>query len=139
MQQRIDDLERRPVPLPCGLPQLTKDALEQVRKWDADASMDEQRKLISTLRRYVNDIAQENASLTDELDAAQDAIERLSHGHDLTMIDLWKGMFSVYGYDETRYRPWHSSTRSLHDFLWHLTWTEGGAWYAGDVQRPTPR
>ena len=46
LQERIDDLERRPEPLPCGIPKLTRVALEQVMKWDAEPCVADQRQTI---------------------------------------------------------------------------------------------
>ena len=53
LQQDIDDLEQRPEPMPCGMPELTRVALDQVRRWDSDARVDEQKKEIGRLREKV--------------------------------------------------------------------------------------
>ena len=53
LQRDIDDLEQRPEPMPCGMPELTRVALDQVRKWDSDARVDEQKKEIGRLREKV--------------------------------------------------------------------------------------
>ena len=53
LQQCIYDLNQRPEPLPCGMPELTRVALDHVRKWDSDARVDEQKKEICRLREKV--------------------------------------------------------------------------------------
>ena len=53
LQQCIYDLNQRPEPLPCGMPELTRVALDHVRKWDSDARVDEQKKEIYRLREKV--------------------------------------------------------------------------------------
>jgi chromosome segregation ATPase len=53
LQQDIDNLKQRPEPLPCGMPELTRAALDQVRKWDAEARVDGQKKEIRKLREEV--------------------------------------------------------------------------------------
>ena len=53
LQQDIDNLKQRPEPLPCGMPELTRAALDQVRKWDAEARVDGQKKEIRRLRQEV--------------------------------------------------------------------------------------
>jgi hypothetical protein len=53
LQQCIYDLNQRPEPLPCGMPELTRVALDQVRRWDSDARVDEQKKEIGRLREKV--------------------------------------------------------------------------------------
>jgi hypothetical protein len=51
--RRIDDLKQRPEPMPCGMPELTRAALDQVRKWDSDARVDGQKKEIGRLQAKV--------------------------------------------------------------------------------------
>ena len=53
LQQDIDDLEQRPEPMPCGMPELTRVALDQARRWDSDARVIEQKKEIGRLREKV--------------------------------------------------------------------------------------
>ncbi len=53
LQQDIDNLKQRPEPLPCGMPELTRAALDQVRKWDSDARVDGQKKKIGMLQAKV--------------------------------------------------------------------------------------
>jgi hypothetical protein len=53
LQRDIDDLEQRPEPMPCGMPELTRVALDHVRRWDSDARVDEQKKEIGRLREKV--------------------------------------------------------------------------------------
>ena len=113
LQERIDDLERRPEPMPCGMPELTRAALDQVRKWDSDARVDEQRKTNWHLRGYVKHNDKEIARLEEE-------VENMRMGHGLQMNDVWMGMFQEFDTIPMTYWPWHYSTRSLHDFLWHL-------------------
>ena len=113
MQQRIDDLERRPEPMPHGMPELTRAALDQVRRWDSDARVDEQRKTIWYLSRDVKHNDKEIARLEEE-------VENMRMGHGLQMNDVWMGMFEHFETTPMGYWPWHYSTRSLHDFLWHL-------------------
>ena len=53
LQRDIDNLKQRPEPLPCGMSELTRAALNQVLKWDAEARFDGQKKEIRKLREEV--------------------------------------------------------------------------------------
>ena len=120
LQQRIGDLERRPEPLPCGLPSLTRAALEQVMKWDAEPCIAEQKKTICQLGRSLKHTLKENATLEDNLAAAEATIDELRGGKGINMNEAWGGMFDAEGRQPLAYFPWHYSPRPLHDFLGSL-------------------
>ena len=117
LQERIDDLERRPEPLPCGIPKLTRVALEQVMKWDAEPCVADQRQTICRLSRSLRHVTKENTTLEDRLEAAEATIEELRVGDGIRMNDAWGGMFRSEGRVPEFSRQWHYSTRSLHNFL----------------------
>ena len=48
LKGRIESLEQRPDPRPC-LPELTRVALDTVRKWDSDVRVEDQRRRIAEL------------------------------------------------------------------------------------------
>ena len=120
LERRVAELEQRPEPMPCGIPELTRAALDQVRKWDSDARVDEQRKTIWHLSRDVKHNNKEIARLEEEVESANKTIENMRMGHGLQMNEVWMGMFEEFERSPMTYWPWHYSTRSLHDFLWHL-------------------
>ena len=113
LQDHIDDLERRPEPLPSGFPESTRAALDQVRKWDADVRVDKQKKTIALLQHDV-------VELREKLITAQQTTKALQNGHSLRMNDVWMGMYDGFETQPMNYREWEFSTRSLHDFLWHF-------------------
>ena len=117
LQQRIDDLERRPEPLPCGIPSLTRAALEQVMKWDAEPCIADQKQTICQLGRSLKHATKENATLEDNLAAAEFTIEELRFGEGIRMNNAWSGTFQSEGSLPAVRQPWHHSTRSLHNFL----------------------
>ena len=89
LQERIDDFERRPKPLPCGLPELTRKALDQVRKWDADVRVDEQKKTIWRLGQVVKHSNKEIEGLIEDNYA-------LSTGSIIEMKDFWRHFGHTY-------------------------------------------
>jgi chromosome segregation ATPase len=113
LKQRVAELEQRPEPLPHGLPELTRAALDQVRKWDSDVRVDKQRNTISSLGRDVKHGWKEIARLEDE-------IEQLRKGHGLQMCDVWAGAFESEERRPMHIWPWQQTERSLHDFLSNL-------------------
>jgi predicted RNase H-like nuclease (RuvC/YqgF family) len=88
LHQRIQELEQRPQLPKCGLPDLTRAALDQVRKWDADNRVEDQTKTIMNLRRDLKHEIKENARLEEE-------VQRCRLGKDLTMRNFWY-QFSTY-------------------------------------------
>ena len=105
--KRIDDLEQRPELPPCPLPELTRAALDAVRKWDCDDRVQDQIRRIQANH-------QKALALKDQ------EIELLKYGHGVVMTDAWCGMFQAEGTIPMIYWPWHKATRTLHDFLWNL-------------------
>jgi chromosome segregation ATPase len=80
LQSRIDVLEARPEPLPCGLPQLTREALGMLWKWDADARLDQQRQTIESLSWRLRSANEAYEQLHLELGHAMDQIRELQSG-----------------------------------------------------------
>jgi len=92
LQERIDDLERRPEPLPC-LPELTRAALDQVRKWDADIRVDEQKMAIWKLDRYIKYQDKKIEGLIEDNHV-------LSTGYTIEMKDFWIQFGHIYAIEE---------------------------------------
>ena len=89
LKEHINDLERRPKPLPYGLPELTRAALDQVRKWDADVRVDEQKKTICNLDRAVKHSNKEIEGLIEDNYA-------FSTGSLIEMKDFWRHFGHTY-------------------------------------------
>ena len=80
LQSRIDVLEARPEPLPCGLPQLTREALGVLWKWDRDARLDQQQEAIECLCKQLESVSEAYEKLDQELGQAMDQISELQSG-----------------------------------------------------------
>jgi len=124
LKQRVAELEHRPEPLPCGLPELTRAALDQVRKWDADTRVEEQRKLVAALQKQLEScdnatqtLQMDNKNLTESLGHAEDQIREMRQGRDLRMCDVWQGAMNAEMVSTFVVWPWQRSTRTLYDFL----------------------
>ena len=75
LRQKVEEFERRPRPLPCGLPDITRAALDVVCKWDAVPRLDDQRKELAFTHRELRMEKEENVYLEAALKMAN---ERLS-------------------------------------------------------------
>jgi len=127
LQKRVHELERRPEPLPCGLPELTRAALDQVRKWDADHRLDVQKQELWSMRKDMKYTNKEFAAVHEKLRDAR-------KGHSLKMRNIWKAVFENYGHEEEAPRRFFNSNRDLHNFLWSLVDEEGNEFLAQNHQ-----
>ena len=115
LKEHINDLERRPKPLPYGLPELTRAALDQVRKWDADVRVDEQKKTIWHLDRAVKHNSKEIEGLIEDNYA-------FSTGSIIEMKDFWRHFGHKYAIAEAEERglPTYDPSEKLFDFTRRL-------------------
>jgi vacuolar-type H+-ATPase subunit D/Vma8 len=123
LQQRVDDLERRPKPMPCGLPNLTRAALDQVMKWDADCRVTDQKQTICSLGRTSKHLQKENAALEDRLAAAEDTIKELRSGEGIRMQDFWsrfEELYLVETVSEESTTPEYDPTENIFQFIRRL-------------------
>lgn len=109
LQNRIAELEQRPEPLPCGLPDLTIAALEQVRKWDVALQKDNPR---LDMGRQLKFAYKEIARLEEE-------VWSLRAGQ-IPMHEVWAGIFKYEERTPFVIWPWQQADRTLYDFLTNM-------------------
>ena len=79
LEQRVAELEQRPQKPACGLPELARAALEQVRRWDSDTRM--------------NTLSQEVRRCRDDIERLEYTVGESSKGVNVTMLDFWKKFY----------------------------------------------